>query len=145
MHSQNPPMIHRDVKPPNILIERGTLHVYMTDMGLARIKMGRATMTQVGMIGTAYYAAPETFQGAAGTASDVWAFGMVLLELYGERHAWGDVKSQHHLLGKIMTKQLPYIGHLDESRQNICKACLNYDPKARKSVPEVLQLLRTTE
>ena len=107
--------------------------------------MGRATMTQVGMIGTAYYAAPETFQGAAGTASDVWAFGMVLLELYGERHAWGDVKSQHHLLGKIMTKQLPYIGHLDESRQNICKACLNYDPKARKSVPEVLQLLRTTE
>ena len=62
-------------------VERGTLHVYITDMGLARIKMGCTTMTQVGVIGTPYYAAPETFKGEAGTPSDVWGLGMVLLEL----------------------------------------------------------------
>lgn len=117
--------------------------MYITDMGLARIKMGCTTMTQVGVIGTPYYAAPETFKGEAGTPSDVWGLGMVLLELYGEQHAWGTVKSQQHLVGKIVTKQLPCIAHLDKTKQDVCRACLNYEPKARKSVQEVLQLLRT--
>ena len=68
---------------------------------------------------------------------------MVLLELYGEQHAWCTVKSQQHLVGKIMTKQLPSIAYLDKTKQDVCRACLNYEPKARKSVQEVLQLLRT--
>ena len=64
----------------NILqVERSTLYVYLSDMGLARIKMGCSTMTCVQIVGTPSYAAPESFEGAAGVPSDVWGFGMVYL------------------------------------------------------------------
>ena len=44
----------------NILqVERSTLHVYLSDMGLARIKMGCSTMTHVQIVGTPIYAAQK--------------------------------------------------------------------------------------
>ena len=77
--------VHVQLKPLNILqVERSTLHVYLSDMGLAKIKLGCTTMTQVQIVGTPCYAAPETFEGSAGKPSDVWGSGMVYLELYGE-------------------------------------------------------------
>ena len=62
-------------------MERGTLHVYLSDMGLAKVKVGCSTMIHVQIIGTPCYAAPETFEGAAGKPSDVWGFGMIYVEL----------------------------------------------------------------
>lgn len=117
--------------------------MYLTDMGMAKIKVGCATMTQVQLVGTPYYAAPETYDGNVGKPSDIWSLGMVFLELYSGKHAWGEVKHHNQLMKMILTKQLPKMDHLDQVQQKICKACLTFDPKARKSVHEVLQLLRT--
>ena len=111
---------------------------------MAKIKVGHATMTQVQLVGTPYYAAPETYDGIVGKPSDVWSLGMVFLELYSGKHAWGEVTNQNQLVKLILTKQLPKMGHLDQVQQKICKACLIFDPKSRKSVHEVLQLLRTS-
>ena len=113
-------------------------------MGMAKIKVGHATMTQVQLVGTPYYAAPETYDGIVGKPSDVWSLGMVFLELYSGKHAWGEVTNHNQLVKLILTKQLPKMGHLDQVQQKICKACLIFDPKSRKSVHEVLQLLRTS-
>ena len=111
---------------------------------MAKIKVGHATMTQVQLVGTPYYAAPETYDGIVGKPSDVWSLGMVFLELYSGKHAWGEVTNHNQLVKLILTKQLPKMGHLDQVQQKICKACLIFDPKSRKSVHEVLQLLRTS-
>ena len=51
--------------------------MYLTDMGMAKIKVGCATMTQVQLVGTPYYAAPETYDGNVGKPSDVWSLGMI--------------------------------------------------------------------
>lgn len=161
MHNLQPPMIHRDVKQPNVLvssqlfylmsdnhyitlqIEKGTLHVYLTDMGMEKIKVGCATMTQVQLVGTSYYAAPETYEGNVRKPSGVWSLGMVLLELYSGKHAWGEIQHHNQLLKLILIKQFPKIDHLEQVQQKICKACLSCDPKTRKSVHKVLLLLRT--
>ena len=94
-------------------VEKGTLHVYVTDMGLAKLKINLSTMSNVAVVGTPYYLAPETFHGKVGKPSDVWSYGIVLLELFGGQRAWGDIGHHNELIGKIMQKEFPtMITHL---------------------------------
>jgi len=78
-HSQN--VLHRDVKPENILIsEEGTAK--LMDFGLARM-LGQPSITQEGIIvGTVAYVAPEIALGKGADArSDLYSFGAVLYEM----------------------------------------------------------------
>jgi hypothetical protein len=71
-------ILHRDVKPKNILLDRDG-RARLTDFGSARME-GDATITRTGaIIGTLAYMAPETAEGRRGDArSDVFALGMTL-------------------------------------------------------------------
>jgi hypothetical protein len=84
VHAQG--VVHRDVKPANILLDRSG-RPFLTDFGIARA-VGAAALTAVGdTVGTAAYLSPEQVRGEeVGPATDVYALGLVLLEaLTGER------------------------------------------------------------
>jgi serine/threonine protein kinase len=80
IHAQN--IVHRDVKPDNIFIDHSG-RVKLMDFGIAKSQRP-STVTQVGFtIGTPYYMAPEHVAGKpVTTAADIWAFGLVLFEMF---------------------------------------------------------------
>jgi serine/threonine protein kinase len=71
-------VVHRDVKPENIMIERGSGRAIVTDFGIARVEFG-PTLTQDALIlGTASYMSPEQINGdPLDGRSDLYALGVV--------------------------------------------------------------------
>lgn len=78
-------LIHRDVKPANVLLsgDDGAEHAYITDFGVARNIASESGLTQTGrFVGTLDYAAPEQISGAEIDARvDVYALGCLLFKL----------------------------------------------------------------
>ena len=79
-------LVHRDVKPANVLIERGADgdpdHVYIADFGLTKHTLSRSGLTATGqMLGTIDYIAPEQIQGkTVDGRADIYSLGCVLYE-----------------------------------------------------------------
>ncbi len=81
LHSLNPPLIHRDIKPDNLIYrpspDGADPQLYLVDFGAAQAVNSSGST----VIGTYGYMAPEQFQGQASTASDLYSFGATLLNL----------------------------------------------------------------
>src|SRR3972149_2902417 len=74
-------MIHRDVKPANVMID-STGHVKLTDYGIAKILSGAKFTASGSILGTPAYMAPEQGLGQPGDArSDIYSLGVILYRL----------------------------------------------------------------
>ena len=80
-HNQNPSVIHRDIKPGNVMVTAdGTVKV--VDFGIARLGDGTHSQSSGMLIGTLGYMSPQQFRGGSADArSDIWATGIMLYEL----------------------------------------------------------------
>ena len=100
-------LVHRDVKPANILIapsgNADREHVYLTDFGIARAPDRAGAHAYRRVVGSLAYAAPERIEGEqGGPAADIYALGCVLFEtLTG--HAPFNRESELRRCGRILT------------------------------------------
>ncbi|CAL5440296.1 unnamed protein product [Camellia sinensis] len=91
----NPPVIHRDLKSSNILLD-SNFNAKLSDFGLA-IAGGNLSKDNVKLSGTLGYIAPEyILDGKLTDKSDVYAFGVVLLELLMGRKSMEKAASDQH-------------------------------------------------
>ena len=141
-------IIHRDLKPANIKVRTdGTVKVL--DFGLAKAMdptggtaasaMNSPTLsmraTQAGLIlGTAAYMSPEQAAGKSVDArSDLWSFGVVLLEMLTARQTF-DGETVSHVLAAVLTKE-PDWGTLPANTpgpiRRLLRRCLDKDRKRR--------------
>ncbi|ABW29301.1 serine/threonine protein kinase [Acaryochloris marina] len=79
LHELHPPIIHRDIKPQNI-IRNGDGQFYLVDFGAVQ-NVYYNTMMGSTVVGTYGYMAPEHFQGKAVPATDLYSLGATLLAL----------------------------------------------------------------
>lgn len=109
LHSQNPPIIHRDIKPDNIFFDGQ--HIYLTDFDIARYysKDKAKDTTTLGSIG---YAAPEQYGlGQSGVQADIYSTGVLF----------------HYLLAG----EFPY-NHLYQGKETpIIERCIATSPEKR--------------
>ena len=121
LHSQNPPIIHRDIKPDNIIVvqQGGAMSLKLIDFGIARrYRPGRPTDTMA--FGTEGYAPPEQYGlGQTDARSDIYALAATL----------------YHLLHNDDPRHHPFIFpklHTNNAAINVVlKKALNPDPAQR--------------
>ena len=90
LHQLEPPMVHRDLAPKNIILmgKKGAKIAKIADLGLAKCFPPNQSMFASPVPGTAAYAAPETYTDKPGTPQveysakiDIFSFGVMLMEI----------------------------------------------------------------
>ena len=136
-HAHQHGVIHRDIKPGNILLDAAG-EPYLADFGLARFVEENAGITASHMVlGTANYMAPEQADGRnkdITTAVDVHALGAILYEML-TGHPPFEGKSVADILRQVSEKD-PIAPHfrcpgVDRDLSTICMKCLEKNPDRR--------------
>jgi len=143
IHSQG--VLHRDVKSSNVLLSRdpaggGVLgEIKLADFGIS--KLLECTVQAHTVVGTPPYMSPELVRGEPyGTASDAWAFGVVLFELAALRRPF-DAGNQLALVRQIVEQRpVPLPPGIAPDVARAINGLLEKDPQQRLHLAEALAL-----
>ena len=141
-------LVHRDVKPSNILLAPSLspavcFHVKLADFGLAQLADATSVTTPGMVLGTAAYLAPEQVRGEASCpASDIYALGLVLLEALTGKRAFSHASGIGEVMARLM--EPPAIPEdIDAAWAELLTRMTASDPAARPTAREIVGIAAT--
>ncbi|KAL6622424.1 hypothetical protein ACP70R_032303 [Stipagrostis hirtigluma subsp. patula] len=142
LHHSSPPIIHRDLKSSNLLVDKNWT-VKVADFGLSRLKRETFLTTKTGK-GTPQWMAPEVLRNEpSDEKSDVYSYGVILWELVTQKIPWENLNSMQ-VIGAVgfMNQRLDIPSDVDPQWTSIILSCWESDPQRRPSFQELLERLR---
>ncbi|KAL8521521.1 hypothetical protein ACS0TY_011874 [Phlomoides rotata] len=163
LHGAENPVIYRDFKTSNILLD-SDFNAKLSDFGLAKMgPEGSNTHVTTRVMGTYGYAAPEYVStGHLTTKSDIYSFGVVLLELLTGRRAMDKTRSKNEQnlvdwakpyltsnrrLRYIMDPRLAGQYSIKGSKDMglLAQLCVSLNPKDRPRMPAIIETLESLQ
>lgn len=138
LHSLSPPIIHRDLKTTNLLVDRG-MNLKICDFGLSRFRADDYLMSAVG---TVQFAAPEVLRhDRYNEKADLFSYGTVLWELYTRKCVFKGM-SQFDVYRAVVGGEMPEIpSDCNKKYAKLVRDCWQPDPSKRPTFRDVLDLL----
>ena len=124
-------IIHKDLKPSNIMVTDDQKSVAIIDFGISSVTEAEHTVivTQTGM--TPEYSAPETFKGLYSSHADYYSLGITLYELFCGKTPYGNMSAED-IEKYIAIQRIPFPKTMPAELQELIKALTYYDISNRR-------------
>ncbi|KAL7144327.1 hypothetical protein ABFS83_07G005300 [Erythranthe nasuta] len=142
LHHNNPPIVHRDLKSSNLLVDKNWT-VKVGDFGLSRLKHETYLTTKTGK-GTPQWMAPEVLRNEpSDEKADIYSYGVILWELVTQKIPWESLNSMQ-VIGAVgfMNQRLDMPKDVDPQWASIIESCWHSEPQSRPSFQELMEKLK---
>ncbi|CAM6110471.1 unnamed protein product [Calypogeia fissa] len=142
LHHLTPPIIHRDLKSSNLLVDKNWT-VKVGDFGLSRFKNSTYLTAKSGR-GTPQWMAPEVLRDEpSNESSDVYSFGVILWELATEEIPWSNLNPMQ-VVGAVgfMNRRLHIPEDMDKECASVIQSCWSSDPSLRPTFQNLVDVFK---
>ncbi|KAH9756175.1 protein kinase domain-containing protein [Citrus sinensis] len=142
LHNLNPPILHWDLKSPNLLVDKNWT-VKVCDFGLSRFK-ANTFISSKSVAGTPEWMAPEFLRGEpSNEKSDVYSFGVILWELVTMQQPWNGL-SPAQVVGAVafQNRRLAIPQNTSPVLASLMESCWADDPAQRPSFANIVESLK---
>jgi len=147
LHSQNPKIVHRDLKSLNVVLDL-SLNIKICDFGLTE-SMERTHITKKNNGGSPRYMAPELFDCKTKITEriDVWAMGCIFVEICGGPLPYEQITTLADLTKEMLVhRRVPDIpSFIHEEMRRVCASCLCFDYRQRPSSRQAWEMLKAAK
>ncbi|KAL4560413.1 hypothetical protein LXL04_032564 [Taraxacum kok-saghyz] len=142
LHKRNPPIVHRDLKSPNLLVDKNYT-VKVSDFGLSRLK-ANTFLSSKSAAGTPQWMAPEVLNDEpSDEKSDVYSFGVILWELVTLQEPWSNLNAPQVVAAVGYRRKRLEIPHsVNPQIAALIEACWATEPWKRPSFTSIMESLK---
>ncbi|TVU15806.1 hypothetical protein EJB05_39344, partial [Eragrostis curvula] len=143
LHCLNPPIVHWDLKTPNMLVDKNW-SVKVGDFGLSRFK-ANTFISSKSVAGTPEWMAPEFLRGEPSNEKcDVYSFGVVLWELLTMQQPWSGLSPAQAIYRAVafQNRRLPIPKDTSPELAALVESCWDDDPRQRPSFSSIVDTLK---
>lgn len=142
LHTHSPPVVHRDLKGANILVDT-EFHVKLTDFGCSKCDTLTRSFSSVGSM---HWIAPEVLQvpdTGYHRSIDIWSFGCVVIEMVTAEDPWGRAAFDNQFVAMREIgwndRKPPIPPAMPANARDMVERCLQRSPEARPSCGALLE------